>query len=118
MPPVQADFPLIEQALFNLIDNAAKYAPAGTAIEVGAAQYGDMVEIRVRDEGPGIAEDALPHVFDKFFRAASGDRKRPGTGLGLAIASGFVEAQGGTIAVANRTDRSGAAFRVRLKAAS
>ena len=118
LPPVRADFPLIEQALFNLIDNAAKYAPAGTAIDVGATRAGDAVEIRVRDEGPGIAQDALPHVFDKFFRAASGDRKRPGTGLGLAIARGFVEAQGGDITAANRGDRSGAEFRVRLKAAS
>jgi len=118
LPPVQADFPLIEQALFNLIDNATKYAPAGTAIDVDAVRDGDAVEIRVRDEGPGIAEDALPHVFDKFFRAASGDRKRPGTGLGLAIARGFVEVQGGSIAASNRADRSGAAFSVRLKAAS
>jgi two-component system sensor histidine kinase KdpD len=117
LPPVQADFPLIEQVLFNLIDNAAKYAPAGTTIDVGASRDADMVEIRVRDEGPGIAEDALPHVFDKFFRAASGDRKRPGTGLGLAIARGFVEAQGGSIAAANRADRAGAEFRVRLKVA-
>lgn len=118
LPPVRADFPLIEQVLFNLIDNAAKYAPAGTAIEVGAAQINEAVEIRVRDEGPGIAEEALPHVFDKFFRAANGDRKRPGTGLGLAIARGFVAAQGGAIVAANRADRGGAEFRVRLNVAS
>jgi two-component system sensor histidine kinase KdpD len=118
LPAVRADFPLLEQALFNLIDNAAKYAPPGSAIALDAARAGDDVEIRVRDEGPGIAEEALPHVFDKFFRAASGDRKRPGTGLGLAIARGFIEAQGGTIAAANRSDRTGAEFRVRLKVAA
>lgn len=118
LPAVKADFPLIEQALFNLIDNAAKYAPAGTAIEVSAAQVADSIEIRVRDEGPGIAQEALPHVFDKFFRAANGDRRRPGTGLGLAIARGFVEALGGAIVAANRADRDGAEFRVRLKAAT
>jgi len=118
LPPVSADFPLIEQALFNLIDNAAKYAPANTGIEVSAVHSGDMVEIRIRDEGPGIAEEALPHVFDKFFRASNGDRKRPGTGLGLAIARGFVEAMGGGVVAANRADRSGAEFRVRLKVAA
>ena len=63
---------------------------------------GGAVEIVVRDEGPGIPAEALDRLFDKFYRADDGDRRRAGTGLGLAIAKGFVEAQGGTIAARNR----------------
>jgi two-component system sensor histidine kinase KdpD len=101
---------LAEQALFNLLDNAVKYSPAGGRIEVDARPAGGQVEIVVRDEGPGIPTEALDRLFDKFYRADAGDRRRAGTGLGLAIARGFVEAQGGTIAARNRTDRSGAEF--------
>ena len=102
---------LAEQALFNLLDNAAKYSPAGGRIEVEARPAGGRVEIVVRDEGPGIPAEALDRLFDKFYRADAGDRRRAGTGLGLAIAKGFVEAQGGTIAARNRAaDRSGAEF--------
>ncbi len=87
---------LAEQALFNLLDNAAKYSPAGGRIEIEARRAGDRVEIVVRDEGPGIPAEALDRIFDKFYRAHDGDRRRAGTGLGLAIARGFVEAQGGS----------------------
>ena len=66
--------------------------------------------IVVQDEGPGLPADALDRLFDKFYRAQEGDRRRAGTGLGLAIARGFVEVMGGTLVARNRTDRSGAAF--------
>ncbi len=110
LPPLSLDFVLAEQVLFNLLDNAAKYSPAGGRIEIAARRAGGNVEIAVRDEGPGIAPEALGHLFEKFYRADAGDRRRAGTGLGLAIAKGFVEAQGGTIAARNRGDRSGAEF--------
>jgi two-component system sensor histidine kinase KdpD len=110
LPALSLDFVLAEQALFNLLDNAAKYLPPGGRIEIDARWAGDRVEIVVRDEGPGIAPAAIGRLFDKFFRADAGDRRRAGTGLGLAIAKGFVEAQGGAIAATNRTDRSGAEF--------
>jgi two-component system sensor histidine kinase KdpD len=110
LPPLSLDFVLAEQALFNLLDNAVKYSPADGRIEVAARPAGGQVEIVVRDEGPGIPPQALDRLFDKFYRADAGDRRRAGTGLGLAIARGFVEAQGGTIAARNRTDRSGAEF--------
>ena len=95
---------LAEQVLFNILDNAGKYSPPGGRIEVEARRVGGGVEIAVRDEGPGIPAAALERIFDKFYRADDGDRRRAGTGLGLAIAKGFVEAQGGTIAARNRTD--------------
>ncbi|MGE5150626.1 MAG: ATP-binding protein, partial [Rhodospirillaceae bacterium] len=110
LPPLSLDFVLAEQALFNILDNASKYSPAGGRIEIEARQVGSRVEIVVRDEGPGINPDALGRLFDKFYRADDGDRRRAGTGLGLAIAKGFVEVQGGTIAARNRSDRSGAEF--------
>ena len=110
LPALPLDFVLAEQALFNLLDNAAKYSSAGARIEIDAHRLGDRVEIVVRDEGPGIPEEALDRIFDKFYRAHDGDRRRAGTGLGLAIARGFVEAQGGSLSVRNRTYRSGAEF--------
>jgi two-component system sensor histidine kinase KdpD len=110
LPALSLDFVLAEQVLFNLLDNAAKYSPTGGRIGVEARRAGNRVEIIVRDEGPGIAADALERIFDKFYRANDGDRRRAGTGLGLAIAKGFVEVQGGTLAGRNRDDRSGAEF--------
>lgn len=110
LPPLSLDFVLAEQALFNILDNAGKHSPAGGRIEVLARRHGERIEIVVRDEGPGIAVEALDRLFEKFYRADDGDRRRAGTGLGLAIAKGFVEVQGGTVAARNRTDRSGAEF--------
>jgi len=110
IPTLSLDFVLAEQVLFNLLDNAAKYSPEGGRVEIEARRAGNRVEIIVRDEGPGIAAEALNRVFDKFYRADDGDRRRAGTGLGLAIAKGFVEVQGGTLAGHNRSDRSGAEF--------
>jgi|FEC22Drversion2_1045045.scaffolds.fasta_scaffold01057_8 two-component system, OmpR family, sensor histidine kinase KdpD len=114
LPALSLDFVLAEQALFNILDNAAKYSGPGGRIEVDARRAGSRVEIVVRDEGPGIAAESLDRIFDKFYRAndGDGDRRRAGTGLGLAIAKGFVEVQGGTLGARNRTDRSGAEFTV------
>ncbi|MFN4015428.1 MAG: DUF4118 domain-containing protein [Reyranella sp.] len=110
LPALQLDFVLAEQILFNLLDNAAKYSAAGGRISVEAKRSGAHVEIVVRDEGPGLAEADLERIFDKFYRAESGDRRRAGTGLGLAIARGLAEAMGGTLLARNRGDRSGAEF--------
>jgi two-component system, OmpR family, sensor histidine kinase KdpD len=70
--------------------------------------------LQVLDEGEGIPATDLEHIFDKFYRAQKGDQVRAGTGLGLAISQGFIEAMRGTIIAANRTDRSGAVFTIRL----
>jgi two-component system sensor histidine kinase KdpD len=110
LPSLSLDFVLAEQALFNVLDNAGKYSVPGGRIELEARRAGGRIEIVVRDEGPGIAPPALERLFDKFYRADDGDRRRAGTGLGLAIAKGFIEVQGGTIDAHNRSDRSGAEF--------
>ncbi|WP_237481137.1 sensor histidine kinase [Lichenibacterium dinghuense] len=116
LPPLDVDAVLFEQALFNLLDNAAKYAPEGTAIRVQTWGEGRRVHVQVLDEGDGIPEGDVERIFDKFYRARKGDRVRAGTGLGLAIARGFVEAMGGTLAASNRTDRRGAAFTLSFEA--
>jgi two-component system, OmpR family, sensor histidine kinase KdpD len=114
LPMLALDAVLFEQVLFNLLDNASKYSAPGAAIKVRAWRDGDWVNLQVIDEGDGIPPDDLERIFDKFYRAQKGDHVRAGTGLGLAISRGFVEAMHGTIHAANRNDRSGAVFTVRL----
>jgi two-component system, OmpR family, sensor histidine kinase KdpD len=108
------DAVLFEQVLFNLLDNAAKYAPEGTSISIQSWRGQDRVFLQVLDEGEGIPPADLERVFDKFYRARKGDQVRAGTGLGLAISRGFIEAMHGTIVAANRNDRSGAVFSISL----
>lgn len=114
LPMLRLDPVLFEQVLFNLLDNAAKYAPASSTIEVRARCDAGFVAIEVRDEGEGIPDADLERIFDKFYRVHAGDRRRVGTGLGLAICRGFVEAMGGTIRAGNRPDRKGAMFTIIL----
>jgi two-component system sensor histidine kinase KdpD len=114
LPMVEIDPVLFEQALFNLLDNAAKYAPPDTTVRIQSWLDRDSVGLMVLDEGDGIPPGDLEHIFDKFYRARKADHVRAGTGLGLAISRGFVEAMHGTIVADNRTDRSGAAFTIRL----
>jgi two-component system, OmpR family, sensor histidine kinase KdpD len=114
LPMVRLDYLLFEQVLFNLLDNAAKYAPAGTLITVRARVVGETILVFVIDEGPGIPSGDVERIFDKFYRVQAQDRQRAGTGLGLAISRGFIAAMGGTITAANRTDRSGAVFTITL----
>ncbi len=114
LPMLELDAVLFEQVLFNLLDNAAKYAPVDTTIRIQTWQSGETVRLRVLDEGSGIPSPDLDHIFDKFYRAQKTDQVRAGTGLGLAISRGFVEAMHGTIVAANRSDRSGAAFTISL----
>jgi two-component system sensor histidine kinase KdpD len=114
MPMLELDAVLFEQALFNLLDNAAKYAPDSTTVSIRSARNRDKVTLQIIDEGAGIPPAELESVFDKFYRAQKGDHVRPGTGLGLAISRGFVEAMHGTITAANRGDRSGAVLTIQL----
>jgi two-component system sensor histidine kinase KdpD len=112
LPMLKLDSVLFEQVLFNLLDNAAKYAQRGTGICLRAWREGAFVRISVLDEGNGLPEDDLERIFDKFYRVRAADRKLAGTGLGLAICRGFVEAMNGTITAGNRQDRGGAVFTI------
>jgi two-component system sensor histidine kinase KdpD len=108
LPLVSVDPLLLEQALVNVLDNAAKYASPGSLVRIGAVSDDKRVILTIEDEGPGIPPADLPHIFDKFHRAKAADRQIAGTGLGLAVARGFVEALGGTLDAANRTSGTGA----------
>jgi two-component system, OmpR family, sensor histidine kinase KdpD len=103
LPLVPMDFVLVERVLVNVIDNALKYSPDGSPIEIQAFTSGAFVEICVADQGVGIPTEDLARVFDKFYRV-----QRPGnvsgTGLGLSISKGIIEAHGGFIGAENRND--------------
>ena len=114
LPMVMVDAVLLEQALFNLLDNAARYAPLDTTVRVESWREQDSIWLQVLDEGSGIPPADLGRIFDKFYRAQKGDQVRAGTGLGLAISRGFIEAMLGTIGAANRSDRPGTAFTITL----
>ena len=114
VPMLELDPVLFEQVLFNLLDNASKHAPANTTIRIRSWREAQSVVLQVLDEGAGIPPGDVERIFDKFYRAQKGDQVRAGTGLGLAISRGFVEALKGTITAANRADRSGAVFTIRL----
>jgi two-component system sensor histidine kinase KdpD len=118
LPLVRIDGVLLEQVLFNLLDNASKYSRPGSSVRIRAWHDDGTVSLQVLDEGDGIPGDDLERIFDKFYRVRKGDRVRAGTGLGLAICRGFVEAMGGTIMAANRSDRTGAVFTIKLPVAA
>ena len=110
LPLARMDFVLMQQALTNLLLNAAVHTPPGTPIQVSAKAHHDLLVLTVADQGPGLAPDALPFIFDKFYRAPTAPAG--GTGLGLTIVKGFVEAQGGAVQAGNRPG-GGAVFTVR-----
>lgn len=101
-PLIPVDFVPFTQVLYNLLENAAKYSPAGSPVEVSGRIVDKLtrrVQVRISDHGPGVPEAARERIFDKFFRLAD---RVPGTGLGLAICKGLVELHGGTIWVEDR----------------
>ena len=111
LPLVRADSDSIFRVVANLLSNARKYSPNGGAIVVSAASVDGMVEISVQDEGLGIPPDALSHLFQKFYRIDTADRRAiRGTGLGLAISKNIVEAHGGTIGVRSAGPGQGSLF--------
>lgn len=106
---------LIETVLVNLLDNAARYSPAGAEVLVEVApQPPDQVEIAVTDAGPGIPEKERARVFERFFRGSSSDHDRHGSGLGLTICAGLVGAHGGEIVALAGPGGRGTRMRVRL----
>jgi two-component system sensor histidine kinase KdpD len=114
LPMLDLDPVLFEQVLFNLLDNAAKYAPPDTTVLIESWREDDAVKLQVVDQGAGIPPEELGRIFEKFHRAQKEDQVRAGTGLGLAISRGFIEAMGGTLNATNRPDRPGAVFTITL----
>lgn len=109
LPLVQISYTQIDQVLTNLLENAQKYTPPGTPIELCAELADDAIRITVRDYGPGIPAGMHSRIFEKFVRAAAPERHADGTGLGLAICKGIIEAHGGQI-WAEAAPGGGAAF--------
>lgn len=101
LPLLYVHAALIEQALVNVLENAARFSPAQGHLHVSAGVSDNQLFFAVADEGPGIPEDERAKIFDMFYTAARGDRGGQGTGLGLAICQGMVGAHGGHISVAD-----------------
>lgn len=110
---VSMDGMMTGQVVQNLLDNAAKYTPEGTPIEILWRAGDDGFVLQIRDSGPGIPDDQLDKVFDKYARIRRQDRQVAGTGLGLAIARAVMQAQNGNISVKNHPD-GGAVFTLSL----
>ena len=114
LPPVALDFLQMDQVLTNLIENAVRYTPSGSPIEISAVEQGGEILVQVADHGQGVPEEYIERIFDKFYRV-SGAKQRGtmGTGLGLAVCRGLVEAHGGRIWAENRPG-GGAIFQFTL----
>jgi two-component system sensor histidine kinase KdpD len=112
LPLVPLDTTLIGQALANLLENALKYTPPGSPIDISARLDGQSIVIEVADRGPGLSEGAETRVFDKFYRLPS-ETGQPGTGLGLAICKAVAASHGGDVTAANR-EGGGSVFSLRL----
>jgi len=115
LPAASADPPRLERILVNLITNALKYSPAESEAVLSAAMVDGQVQVTVADHGPGIAQDELDRVFERFYRSPTATRKE-GLGLGLYITRLLVEAHGGSIRVESEVGR-GSAFHVLLPCA-
>lgn len=105
---------LIEQALVNVLENAARFSPTHGRLQLRAGASDEEIFFSVSDEGPGIPEDERAKIFDMFYTAARGDRGGQGTGLGLAICQGMVGAHGGRISVADGIDGRGTCITLHL----
>lgn len=114
--PDEADLDMVQivQVLHNLVENALKYSPPASQVQLNVAREGEWLVIEVSDCGPGLAPDEEKLVFERFYRAPRWrESSLPGTGIGLAVCSGLVEAHGGKLSAANRAE-GGAVFRVAL----
>lgn len=116
LPMASLDYVQMQQVLTNLLENAARYAPAGTAIEVGASEVEGVLALWVADHGPGVPESERERVFDRFYRLEHHEREPHGTGMGLAISRGLVKAHQGRIWV-EETPGGGATFRLQIPGA-
>jgi signal transduction histidine kinase len=113
---VRGDVQRLEQALQNLASNAIRHTPDGGRVELRAQDQGERVRITVRDSGPGIPPEHVPHVFDRFYKADASRTAADaasGSGLGLSIVRAIVERHGGSVTAANAAD-GGALFEIVL----
>lgn len=117
LPPVELDYMMIDQVLTNLIENALRYTPAGSPIEIIASSTATEVQVSVADRGSGIPREDLERIFDKFYRVIGRIREISGSGVGLAVCRGLIEAHGGRIWAENRPG-GGTVFRFTLPLAS
>ncbi len=101
IPPIQADPERIKQVLLNVLDNAVKYGKSGGTVEVSVQSDSDSVIITTRDHGPGIPENELPHVKERFYKGSSKER---GSGIGLAVCEEIVTRHGGTLTIENHPE--------------
>lgn len=113
LPPVELDYLMIDQVLTNLLENAQRYTPQGSPIEIAVHSGATGLLLSVADHGPGIPQGDLERIFDKFYRVMGVSRKGGGTGVGLAVCRGFVEAHAGRIWAENRRS-GGAVFHLTL----
>jgi two-component system sensor histidine kinase KdpD len=119
LPPIDIDEVFIDQVLTNLLENTARYAGPGVALRISArlVEPGRIL-LTIEDAGPGVPADALPHLFEKFYRVPrTGEGARRGTGLGLAVVRGLVETMGGRI-IARPSGLGGLAMDLELRTAS
>lgn len=114
MPTIWVHPALIEQAVFNVLENAAKFSPPDAPVQIDAKLVDGALRIDVRDRGPGIPEDERARIFDMFYSVERGDRGRHGTGLGLAICQGMVGAHGGSVQALPGPDGRGTVIRITL----
>jgi two-component system phosphate regulon sensor histidine kinase PhoR len=115
LPPVRADRPRLQEALYNLLDNAVKYSREHGEIRLSARQRDGEIELIVSDDGIGITKEDLPRIFERFYRAdkARGPDKVRGTGLGLAIVKHIAQLHGGRVEAESELDK-GTTIRVVL----
>ena len=113
LPPISLDAVQIQQVLVNLLENAVKFSPPGSAIRLAVSVKDREVEMSVTNSGEGIPSDELEKIFDRFYRVQSRHSSRvPGTGLGLAICKGIIEAHGGRISARSRDGETSVLFRL------
>jgi two-component system sensor histidine kinase KdpD len=114
LPLLYVHAALIEQALINVLENAARFSPVHGRLLMAVEATAEALIFSVSDEGPGIPEAERAKIFDMFYTAARGDRGGQGTGLGLAICQGMVGAHGGRVSVADGIDGRGTCIRLHL----
>jgi len=114
LEPIWVHPALVEQAIFNVLENAAKFSPPGEAVSVSARLHEGALRIDIGDRGPGIPEDERARIFDMFYSVERGDRGRHSTGLGLTICQGMIGAHGGSVEALAGADGRGTTIRITL----